>query len=321
MVSNSSKRMRLSAVAIAAVIASSALQLLAATAARASAPIDPTANLPVDRSVERTVVTSSVAPLVAPGGFVRAAVACPTGKLAVAGGAAVVGEGAGDFPTPLHDSAPTNLGDGRTGWLGSVRNDDTVSHKIAIIAVCIANAPPGFHYVRQDFVAQPFSVLRTAVFCATGAVVLGGGAATFGAGSDFITIEESAPGIFGGTSAYFTSVRNDGSVARTVTFLAACASPPSGYQVPRFNATVASGKVSSGVSSCPSGTVGFGGGVGVLVTSNRTTVVRSQPGTIGINGFNFVASIRNEDPVALTITFAAICAFAPPGYERVSTTF
>src|SRR5262245_16974794 len=74
---------------------------------------------------------------VAPGGFVRDIVACPSGKVAIAGGVAVVGEGSREFGTIVRQTAPDSVLDGAMHlWRAAVTNFDSAAHTIALIAVC-----------------------------------------------------------------------------------------------------------------------------------------------------------------------------------------
>ena len=71
------------------------------------------------------------------GGFLRNTVSCPAGKKVLGGGAAVVGEGTGNFHTVIQEATVGTTGGGVTFvFLAAVRNDDTVAHTIGIFATC-----------------------------------------------------------------------------------------------------------------------------------------------------------------------------------------
>jgi hypothetical protein len=49
----------------------------------------------------------------------------------------VVGEGTANFHTVVQESSPGKIGGGaQSRWLVALRNDDSVSHTIAIFGVC-----------------------------------------------------------------------------------------------------------------------------------------------------------------------------------------
>jgi hypothetical protein len=169
-------------------------------------------------------------------GFVRDTAVCPTGKVVLAGGAQVVGEGTADFRTRMQESAPGTINGGAQSlWLAAVRNLDIKSHRIGIFAVC-AYRPFGYQVVRKDTIVPANGFLRTTAICPSGKKVLGGGASVIGAGTaNFGTkMQESAPGTVGlpAQSLHLASLRNGG-VQRTIGVHAVCASTPSLYQVVR----------------------------------------------------------------------------------------
>jgi hypothetical protein len=169
-------------------------------------------------------------------GFLRDTAICPVGKVALAGGAQVVGEGSADFRTRLQESAPGTINGGAQSlWLSAVRNLDLKAHRIGLFAVC-ANPPAGYQVVRKDTVVAANGFLRTTANCPAGKVVNGGGASVIGAGTgNFGTkMQESAPGTTGlpSVSVHLAAVRN-GAAARTIGVHAVCSSPLAGYQVVR----------------------------------------------------------------------------------------
>jgi hypothetical protein len=162
-------------------------------------------------------------------GFVRQGVSCPPGKVALAGGASVVGEGSADFNTLIEESSP---GSGSAGsfWLTSVTNVSVNTHTVALASVC-ADPPTGYQVV-QTSVNLPATNLsgtgfvRTTAACPAGKVVFGGGAAVTGAGSqNFGTeMEESSPGTVSGRSIWLAAVVNTDNVDYTLGLFAVCVS-------------------------------------------------------------------------------------------------
>ena len=76
---------------------------------------------------------------VAAGAFLRDTVLCPSGKVALGGGASVVGSGTADFKTVLSESAPGTIGAGGTSrslWLVALRNRDTARHSVGLLTTC-----------------------------------------------------------------------------------------------------------------------------------------------------------------------------------------
>jgi hypothetical protein len=174
-------------------------------------------------------------------GFVRTTANCPVGKVVLAGGAQVVGEGSAEFRTRLQESAPGTIGGGaQSVWLAAMRNLDLKSHKIGIFAVC-SNKPGGYQVVRKDTVVPSGGFLRTTANCPAGKVVMGGGASVIGAGTaNFNTrMQESTPGTTGipSVSVHLASLRNLGA-KHTIGVHAVCAFKPAGYQVVRKDVLV-----------------------------------------------------------------------------------
>ena len=188
------------------------------------------ANKPLGYQVVRKDVT------VPAGGFLRSTANCPVGKVVLAGGSQVVGEGTADFRTRLQESAPGTIGGGaQSVWLTAIRNLDIKSHKIGLFAVC-GYRPTGYQVVRKDTLVAANGFLRTTANCPAGKAVNGGGASVIGAGTaNFGTrMQESAPGTTGlpSVSVHLASLRN-GPAARTIGVHAVCSSPLAGRQVVR----------------------------------------------------------------------------------------
>ena len=166
---------------------------------------------------------------VAAGAFLRDTVLCPSGKVALGGGASVVGSGTADFRTVLSESAPGTIdGGARSLWLVALRNDDTGSHRVGLSATC-ATRPLGYQVARRDVAVPAGKFLRSTVLCPTGEIALGGGASVVGSGTaDFKTVlSESAPGTIGagGTSRslWLVALRNRDTARHSVGLLTTCA--------------------------------------------------------------------------------------------------
>ena len=102
------------------------------------------------------------------GGFVRTTANCPVGKVVLAGGAQVVGEGSAEFRTRVQESAPGTIGGGaQSVWLAAVRNYSVNPHTIGVFAVC-ASKPAGYQVVRKDTSVAAGGFLRTTANCPAG---------------------------------------------------------------------------------------------------------------------------------------------------------
>ena len=189
------------------------------------------------------LATAAVAAPANAASTVRDTALCPTGKVAVGGGAQVVGEGSANFNTQLQESAPGTIGGGAQSlWLTSLRNNSAGAHKIGLFAVC-AKAPSGYQDVRKDVSVPAGGFLRDTAVCPTGKVVFAGGSQVVGEGTaDFRTrMQESAPGTTGlpSVSVHLAAVRNTDTKAHTVGVHAVCVTAPSAYQVVRKDVTAA----------------------------------------------------------------------------------
>lgn len=257
---------------------------------------------------------------VAPGGFIRDIVACPTGKVAIAGGASVIGEGSRDFKTVLEESSS-----GGSFWLVAIRNNDTLAHRIGLFAVCIP-VPFGYFVARKDFVLNPGGFHETFSLCPEGTVVFGGGPTVVGEASrEFGTIiRQTAPdSVLGGTlQLWRAAVTNFSSTAHTIALIAVCGNAPAGYESVRRDVSVAANGVLRSTVLCSPGKVVLGGG-SVAINPNtageQTITQESAPSTLTGRPVWFTA-LRNG-PAALTVGLLARCSNPPAGYEVVSRTF
>ncbi|HZM80198.1 MAG TPA: hypothetical protein VFC19_31065 [Candidatus Limnocylindrales bacterium] len=257
---------------------------------------------------------------VAPGGFIRDIVACPTGKVAVAGGAAVVGEGSRDFRTVLEESSS-----GGSFWLVAIRNNDTVSHNIAIYAVCIP-VPFGYFVARKDFVLNPGAFHETFALCPEGTVVFGGGPTVVGEGSrEFGTIiRQTAPdSVLDGTlQLWRAAVLNFSPTPHTIALIAVCGNAPAGYEKVRRDVPVAANGVLRSTVLCSAGKVVLGGGAIALAFetgAQQTIVQESAPGTL--SGRPLWATTLRNGSTAQNVALVARCSNAPTGYQVVFRTF
>jgi hypothetical protein len=252
---------------------------------------------------------------VAPGGFVRTTVACPAGKVAVAGGTQVVGEGTHDFRTVVQESSPSG-----SVWLIALRNNDSASHNIGLFAIC-ATAPSGYEVVRRDMVVSAGGFLRTYALCPSGKVALGGGAQVVGEGTrDFRTvIQETVPDsvLNGSLKLWKTAISNNDSVSHTIGFFAVCANAPAGYEVVRRDLSLATGGFLRSTATCPAGKLVLGGGAQVIDSSGanyQTVTQESAPGNSGGVGA-FLTAMRNNGSATRTIGLTAVCATSLAGYQ------
>lgn len=170
------------------------------------------------------------------GGFLRSVATCPAGTVVLGGGAADSSYSVTQLSTVdriVQESSPGASGS-QSVWLTALRNNDSVAHVIKLFAVC-ATSPAGYQVVHTEVTLAAGGFVRDTARCPAGAVALNGGAAVTGSGSgDFkIRIQETAPATVGGQSSWLTAVRNNDSVAHTISLYAVCASPPTGYQVVR----------------------------------------------------------------------------------------
>lgn len=174
-------------------------------------------------------------------GFIRDTAICPSGKVALAGGAQVVGAGTANFNTRMYESAPGTINGGAQSlWLVAMNNNSRIARTVGIFAVC-GSKPAGYQVVRKDFSVASGAFLRDTASCPAGKVILGGGSSVIGAGTgNFNTrLQELTPGTVGAsTSVQLASLRNFSSVTRTVGISAVCASPISGYQVVRKDVAI-----------------------------------------------------------------------------------
>jgi hypothetical protein len=253
---------------------------------------------------------------VAPAGFVRTTVACPAGKVAIAGGAQVAGEGSRDFRTAIQESAPSGA-----LWLVALRNNDVSAHNVALSAVCVS-PPSGYEVVRKDFVVGAGGFAESFAQCPEGKVVFGGGAQVVGEGSrDFRTvIRQTAPdSVLGGTVLVWrAAVGNNDTAAHTIGVFAVCANQPTGYERIRRDVAVAAGGVLRSIVPCSAGRVVTGGGsVALGASGSRQTVVQeSSPGSLDAATSVWLTAVRNG-PTAQSVALLGNCAVAPAGYQVV----
>ncbi|MDI1460629.1 hypothetical protein QEZ54_06610 [Catellatospora sp. KI3] len=255
---------------------------------------------------------------VAPGGFIRTTVSCPAGKVAVAGGTQVLGEGSRDFRTVLQESAPSG-----SLWLITLRNNDAAAHSIGLFAVC-ATAPAGYEVVRRDAAIPAGGFARTYGLCPSGKVALGGGAQVVGEGSrDFRTvIRETGPDSVQGGSLklWRTAVGNNDTVPHTVGFFAVCAAAPAGYEVIRRDVALAAGGFVRTAAECSPGKVVFGGGGQIIDSSGADYRTVTQESVPSVNAGVFLTAMRNSGTASRTLALYAVCGTSLSGYQIVQLT-
>ena len=106
------------------------------------------------------------------GGFVRTTANCPVGKVVLAGGAQVVGEGSAEFRTRVQESAPGTIGGGaQSVWLAAVRNSASTRTRSASSPSARASRP-----ATRSFARTPPS--RPAASCARPRTALPGWSST-----------------------------------------------------------------------------------------------------------------------------------------------
>jgi hypothetical protein len=270
-------------------------------------------------------IGAAAAPAQAASKFYTGTTNCPQGKVALGGGAQVVGEGTKEFKTALMENSPGTVGGGATSlWFSTVRNMDTAPHTIGQFAVC-ANAPKGYQLVRRDVAVGAGAVVRDTVTCPTGKVALAGGGSIVGQGSaDFKTrMQESAPGTVNGgaQSVWLVSMRNTDIAPHTMGIFAVCAAPPAGYQVVRRDVTLAGRSFVRDTATCPKGKIVLGGGASIIGAGTgdfNTRIQELAPGTIGGGAQSLhLAAVRNYSSVSRTLGIHAVCASPMTGYQVI----
>jgi len=255
-----------------------------------------------------------------PGGdYRRETVSCPPGKVALGGGAQVVGAGSSEFPVAIQETTVGTTG-GAAGvslWLVSIRNDGPGTRTVGLRVAC-ALPPAGYEVVRLDVPLPAGGYARDGAECPLGKVVLGGGAQVVGAGSQnfMTTVQESTPGEVGSPARaqWLMSVRNGSATDRNLGIHAVCADPVAGYEIAVTTLDVAVGDYAREGTLCPDGTVLLSGGASVIGAGSAdfgTTLRESMPGEVGLPAQPvWLVSISNTGTADRDIRMRAVCAAA-----------
>ena len=129
---------------------------------------------------------------VAPSQWVRDTASCPTGKVALGGGATVSG---GSGRQVFGQSAPGTLG-GNAVWLASMLNGASTAKTVVVAAICADRTGlAGYEVVtRESTVARAAGVTAQSSLCPSGKTVVGGGAREVRSGSSStMTLFASGP--------------------------------------------------------------------------------------------------------------------------------
>jgi hypothetical protein len=129
---------------------------------------------------------------VAPSQWLRDTAACPTGKVALGGGATVSG---GSGRQVLGQSAPGTVG-GKAVWLASILNGASVTKTVVLAAICADKTGlSGYEVVtRESTVARAAGVTALTTPCPSGKTVVAGGAREVRSGNgSTMTLFSSGP--------------------------------------------------------------------------------------------------------------------------------
>ncbi|MFC6022962.1 hypothetical protein ACFP2T_43285 [Plantactinospora solaniradicis] len=304
---NSGVWRRIAAATVSAVVACVGLVVGAPAAASASPSI-------ASPATQRSQV-ARVAP-----GLINAVVSCSAGKVATGGGAAVVGEPAGEHHVSIKESGPGSLG-GKSVWLTSLLNGDIVAHQIRFYAVCI-DPPVGYETVVTSVSVPGNTVDSISAMCPASKRVIGGGVQVMAASGNpsAALLQESAPNLSDGIR-WAVMVKNTAATPRTFLVTAVCAKTPAGYVDLSQDLQVNPGSLGWGTLACPSGTRPLSGGARVTAGStgdHKTVVAESAPYDVALLQKGWVAAMRNNDSVARWFQRSVICVTAPLGYEITS---
>lgn len=157
------------------------------------------------------------------GGFVSADAPCPGALDALAGGAAVVGDGSSDFDTVLQGDG-SGLNTGYSVWAVSESNHSASNYTLGVYTIC-SQAPTGYAYVQNNVSLPAGGFVRASADCPSGTAVLGGGASVIGvgAGDHETEVQESAPGKGSAGSLWLAAVSNHSNTDQTLGIFAICA--------------------------------------------------------------------------------------------------
>ncbi len=265
------------------------------------------------------------------GGIINGGPWCGAGQQVTGGGAAVVGEGTGDFHTRIEGTQVSAHFDHTTNtvsgvWLTTIRNTDSVSHQIGLFGGCV-DSVAGYQVASKDVTVAAGGFLRDIATCPVGTVALGGGASdspyssSQPASVDRI-VQESSPGTSGSQSLWLTALRNNDTVSHVIRLFAVCANAPAGYQVVHKDVTLAAGGFVRDTARCPLGSVVLSGGAAVVGSGSadfKTRIQESAPGNADSQSL-WLTAMRNNDTVSHTTSLYAVCATPLSGYQVVQST-
>jgi hypothetical protein len=222
-----------------------------------------------------------------------AQIACPTGTVALGGGAGFTG-GTPDVGENINTSAPS--GD---GWRARYNNATVRPHDTFVIQAVCARKPNGYTSTFTTVTDPAHSQVGANAACPTGTVLLSGGTLSGDdtVGSQLLSAWPLGPHRFRGV------MWNGGSTSQSFTVFALCAQKPPGYAIRSTTVTDAggpSGSVDVADALCPAHTAVLGGGLHIQGPNPDVTVG---------------ASIQDSDPLWFT---EAVSALATP---TTATTF
>jgi hypothetical protein len=237
----------------------------------------------------RTVVVSENVTGYA-GWYTHGEVACPAGKVPLAGG--VLFESF-DLGMSIIDSYPSD-----DGWIVNVNNGQA-GVTFDVYAIC-AKAPRNYQVVTSAW--YPFAgYSQTDGFaaCPTGTKALGGGVQTVASSLD-VYLGQSSPSLTGG--AWGVSVANE-TWSDTFEVYAVCGKPADGYTVAEGPAvSVPAGTSREARAYCPAGTAPLGGGIGFGWSEPDFGVHSTTPLLTG-----WSTTVNNRSSLDLVITGEVAC--------------
>jgi hypothetical protein len=230
----------------------------------------------------------SSSPLADPAnGQVEGTVACPSGTLALSGGAVISGS---SLLENLNASFPLS---GGAGWGVYVNNASATSGTFTVYAVCATNIL-NYQVFTGTGVDNPAGLQSEAVVtCPSGAPLGGGGVASSGATT--VNLNSSFPLKKG----WRADANNGSTGGDTITPYVVCGTKPKLYQqVAGTTATNTAGSQTNASAACPTGTEVLGGGS--LSGSGSTTVNLNTTIPAGMTGWSVYEDNSGSSDASLT---------------------
>ncbi|HMD45625.1 MAG TPA: hypothetical protein VKG43_05675 [Acidimicrobiales bacterium] len=275
--------------AVAALVATGAVQAAGATGAAAAGPKVPPGYQVVSASFSAPAATQTSGPAT-----------CPAGTVVLGGGVTVAG---GALTVAIGGSYPATS----TQWAGIVDNSSSGAATFDVTAVC-ADQPPGYGLVSTPAtLLRHHSNVKLEVTCPAGTESLGGGGHSLTA-SLSANLSATLPlGPVGGLYSWTTSLINQGSTPAMVEADVVCGQV-SGYTlgVSRSEAAVNRGTQGTSVAPCPGRLVPLGGGVGVFKDVGGVDLAATGPTSSFPHGWR--ATLNNNGPTDATFEAYATCA-------------